>query len=276
VAYHRCSIFFTSSEDYGWTEDYWYTGALTSLAIDTAVQELAAARAFLLSADCRMVRARTETSNKRFVNITNLSQISSYQGQIAGTVNDPNDAVIVEFTNDLVGFNRIFMRGLPDALVVANNFQPDTAWIFNFQAYEAILLAGNWGVHSVLGNPQPTFNAKSATRGFPKGINLQVPAGSPINLGQQIRIAGSSIYGYNGVKNVVQSLGVVGGNDAWLLGGAQPPADSSVSDVIRVTPLLPAEGLITGVAYLQYTQRKAGRPFGLRRGRARTQLSLRP
>lgn len=272
----HASMFFVNSERYGWTEDYNYLGATDLASVTLAFNTLVTLRAKLLSADCSIPRVRIESTFKRYPLILDYENSNFATGKVPGTVNDSDDAVIIRLDALSVGYNRIFMRGLSDGLVTGDQFTPDPTWDSNFTNFSNLLVDGDWAVLSHLGNQQPSVIANAISPNAPKGIRLTVASTNVWAVGQQLRISGASIFGYNGVKTVVSALPPAAGLTVYLLGGAQPQAPDGIANTIHVTPLDPQFGVINGVNVEQYTLRKAGRPFGVRRGRARTVLSQRP
>jgi hypothetical protein len=75
---------------------------------------------------------------------------------------------------------------------------------------------------------------------------------------------------------VVNVIAPAGQSVQIQLGGARPPTNPPNTDVVFMTELVNTSGAIATTTLEQFTVRKSGRPFGLRRGRARTLLSLRP
>lgn len=271
MANNRVQVFFVNAERYGWTEQHWWTGANDFATLKAAIDPLIQARAAFLTKDCSIPRVRVSTGTKRLPVILDYETVPFAGGGFQETVNSSDDAVIIKFSNTSVGYNRVFLRGIPDSMVAGDQFNPTPPYLDLLQAWINVLGGSSWAIVSHLGNQQPSVQAVSAAQNFPKGILLTLPGGTTLNPGDVVRISGSSIFGYNGYKNVVSVTGAQA-----ILGGARPPADPPASDTIFVTPIKPMPGPIQITNLEQFTLRKPGRPFGLRRGRARTSLSLRP
>jgi hypothetical protein len=273
---YRCTLFFQNADAYGWTEQHWYGGGTTLDVFRPQADILVRTRAAVLTTDCFITRVRLDTSVKRMPQVLDYAGVDYATGQWPGVVNSSDDCVILRYVNYGIGVNRTFLRGIPDAMVTSDEFKPTPDYSFALQSYVTAATGPNWFVVAQMGNPQPPINGGSMVQGNPKGIRLTLPTPLPSPLPASVRISGASIIGYNGVKNVLADVTVTGGTPTYQLGGARPPANNPSGDFVKVVPLVYSSGSVQQTSLDQFTLRKPGRPFGLRAGRARTKLSLRP
>jgi len=188
------------------------------------------------------------------------------------------DALLLRFQDDTGAYNRVFLRGLPDSLIDGEVFNStDPTWLPRYNVYKAILeTTGNFAISSNRNNLNVPIINSTLAKNSPKGILASLPVGSSLEVGTQVRVSGASIPGYNGVHNVNVALGNVGPNPTYILGAGRMIADNPHGDQVLLHKLEPAFVEDFTVNIEQFTLRKAGRPFGQRRGRARTLLNQRP
>jgi hypothetical protein len=267
-------MFINSTEEYGWSEHYEYLGQQTDIpALTTYFQQMVTARAFLLTADCTIVWLRLETNFKRDPLIWDFENYPPAKGRVAGSYNTQEDALIVRSEATGIGYNRIFMRGISDAYIDGDQFNPDPQWVQNFQAYRTFLMRlGNFGVKSAVDNPQNPVECSRANQGVPRGILVLTLVPNALDGFSVVRLSKAKFVGYNGIKNVVKEH-FGGANNAYLLGGATPQQDNT--SALFATPVVYQTGALTDFFFERITLRKAGRPFGLIRGRRQTTLPLR-
>jgi len=272
----KMQLFFNSLEGYGWSETYHWGPTVDPLAFTPTVITLVGKRCAWLTKDCQMVRLRLGTAFKRDPIIYDTDAYTTSVGAINDTQNNSDNALMVRGECPGVGYNRNFCRGVPDSFVSGDEFLPDAIWTNAFNAWIAyVLTPGFFQIVASVDNPQTPVAVASLVPSSPKGIQMSITQVGPSPLTGQVRITGASVFGYNGIKTITSGpTGTLAG--AYLLGGAKPQAPNSVSDRIFATPVVPRQGDVKQYFFERFTTRKAGRPFGLRRGRARTVLSQRP
>jgi hypothetical protein len=274
---NRFQVTFQSTETYGWTENYWYNGTLDDATLRPLTAQFVLLRCAFLTQDVFLTRIKVVGQFKRDPLIFDFTGVPGAKGQIAEEVNNSSGAVQVRMQSSAVGYNKVFMRGLPDSMVTGDVFTPGAPWITGFNAFKAFLMSsGVFLVVANVDNPQPVQLATSMAPHFPKGITVTMPAGyTPPTKGQQLRITGSSIIGYNGTKTCVVAPTLTSPL-TFIVGGARPQQPPNGADTLSVQLKVPKEGAIETMFAGEYMQRKPGRPFGLVRGRRQTTLSLRP
>jgi len=272
----RLSIFFQSREGYGWTENYNFSGVQTGNALVTYMTNVAHIRALFLTSDCKLVRIRLASDFKRDPLIFDFLSDTACAGQYGFDMNNNDNALIARLERTGVGYNRVLMRGIPDRLVSENVFTPDAAWLGSWNTWVAeIRDTGNWSVVATVDNAQAPLTPQSLVPNIPKGIVVTMFPPDTLPTGGKVYVSGASIFGYNGIKNVVKGPTTQGPN-TYLLGGAQPPANLPAGNHPIITPKVAISGTVQQFFYERFTTRAPGRFFGQRRGRARTVLSLRP
>lgn len=269
-------VFFTSTNGYGWSETYRYFGSATGDLLTAGMNFLVNMRRAWLSLDAGITRIRMQSQYKRDPLIFTYNPVTTGAGQQGDTCNNSDNALLIRSEAPDIGFNRQLVRGIPDRLVTNNRFTPDSAWQTPFDAWKNFVkTSGYFGIEANVDNPQPPEQVTSMVQAFPRGFRITMTNDTSIIPGNRVRVAGASVFGYNGVKNIVASEAPVAPRILYA-GGATPPADNPIADRVTVTQLIPRVGALTEYFVEQFTTRKAGRPFGQRLGRARTRLSLRP
>lgn len=275
MAAGRTTIFFSSSEGYGWTENYWFNGSQTGDALTNYMISIAHKRALFLTSDSQLERIRVQGTHKRDPLIFDFENDPACIGQLAASVNNSSNAVLTRIESTDVGYNRNLIRGIPDADINQNVFEPDPNWLAGWNIWKTeIRDSGNWAVVANVDNPQPPKIPATLDQGSPRGIKVTMNGGDTLPFPGKVRVSGSSVFGYNGVKNVV--LGPVQlGPNLYMLGGARPQGPINTGDTITITPLIPLEGPPTDMFYERFTSRNPGRFFGQRRGRRVSVIPLR-
>lgn len=272
----KFQMFFVSQEQYGWNETYWYAGqtadrqALRNLVIFFMEKRMACA-----TQDTRARWCRIQSQFSRDPIIVDLDGIANSVGKITENVNNTANRVMVRLEATNVGYNRAFWGGVPDSMVSKDQFTPSPAWSNAFTAWSTQVATPNtFNVRASVDNPIPAVPVNVLSRGDPRGIVAVMPVGGSLVLGKSYRIKGATSIGYNGIKTVIKDPSTMGAL-TYLLGGARPQVDNSVTDHPTATLISPLSGNITNIFVENLVQRRAGRPFGLARGRKPTVLPLR-
>lgn len=138
---------FLRSGDQGWTEGYFldqpdHDGARNALGI------LALRRTHILSTDAHIQAVRVSNiDSPRDSLLTRYTEGATpeRQGDYGGGIdpepcNQPSDAAIIELVSTPARKGRIYLRGIPDALIASGAFTPDAEWLAAFNT-----LAASWG-----------------------------------------------------------------------------------------------------------------------------------
>lgn len=272
----KLQMFLQSDEGYGWSEHWSWTGTTDPNLLVVLFNTFTDKRVNLLTNDCQVIRIRLESDFKRDPMIFALQSYANNRGRQPEKVNNLANAVLLRSEAPGIGYNRVFLRGVPDSMVVANQFIPDASWQTAFNSFRTFVRdSGNFDVDASVDNPQTPIPVASVSMSNPRGIRLVANVGMPIPASGQVRIKGASVVGYNGIKNIVRPPTATE-PEVTLLGGARPQQDNPTSDMVTVTPIEVRAGAMTQLFIEGFTQRRVGRFFGQQAGRARTQLSLRP
>jgi hypothetical protein len=277
IATNKLQVFYTTREGYGWSEDYnWSGGIGNPNNLQPVLDNFLNKRLAFMSADVQVLWIRIASAHKRDPLIYDYASRTGFQGAINTSVNDVNNAILVRIESNGTGFNRLYTRGVPDNVVNANEFSPDSTWLAGWAQFQTYVLnSGNLAVVANVDNPQTPVGIASLSQGDPKGIIAVLKPTFSLAFPGKVRITGASFVGYNGVKNVLDGPP----NQAaltYVLGGARPNANNPAASNLQATPLVSLSGLPTACFYEGLSTRRPGRFFGARRGRARTTLSLRP
>lgn len=270
-------VFFKTLEGEGWSERYWWEGTTDINMLTTLMKTFAQSRALMLSQDSAVQWIRLGSNFKRDPLIFDQENDPSTEGPATNAgLNTVDDAILMRLEAPGVGYNRLFFRGIPQDCIRGMSYQPTPAFQTAFMAFRnMILTSGNFAVRAFVDNPGTPVQVLSASQGSPKGISLTVADGTTFVNIFSLRIAGASVFGYNGVKNILSGAQPTK-PCVLILGGAKPPANNPTADMVTATPRTGFYAVVSQFFVERVTNRKAGRPFGLSRGRARTALSLRP
>lgn len=275
---YNLQVFFKTLAGAGWSEHYRWIGSIDPSATIPLMTQLAQNRATLLASDCAVQWIRLQSNFKRDPLIFDFEANTSTVGpSSAATINTIDDAVLMRLEAPGVGFNRLFLRGIPDDCIAGQTLTPTPAWQTALTAYiNYVVGSTNFAVSASVDNPITPVSVTSASQGAPKGIVIVVPNGTPFKIpATKVRISRASVFGYNGVKNIISNVQGTS-PETILLGGAKPPANNPTTDNVLATPIAPQFAAVAQFFVERVTNRKAGRPFGLSRGRGQTRLSLRP
>jgi len=266
-------LFMKNATGYGWSERFWYAGPTDTASLVTNVQQLVVARAAILTNTCVIIRSRVANPGgvKR-----NPVVFTGNGAGTPGTETPPTAssevALLILYQNIGVGFNRAFLRGIPERVVNVDTYAPDAAFNTNLNTFTAVLFNGLWNVRGHLSSaPQTSYHLSTIIPTPPRGWTAIPTPDFPGGLGQQLRVTGAVIPGYNGIKTIT---GVNTAGTLLTFGGAAPPVTDISLNILATTlgafdaPLLTAQPV--GIS-----RRAAGRPFGPSRGRRQTLYSLR-
>jgi hypothetical protein len=269
-------VFFLNGDTgYGWSEKYFWIGTENVPTLISLFLTFVQIRAGMLATNCQILRIRLATQYKRDPSIFDYSGNPSGHGTSPQTVNNDDNAVIIRTESSGVGYNRIFLRGLSDNLIIDGAFSPTPGWQTAFNAFVNVLVnSGNFGVYASVDHPGTPSPLTGIVRTAPRGFYGTLDPGQPLVTGDVVRIAGAKTVGFNGTKNVIMVPGPAGGTTAQF-GGAEPQQDPGPTENLTYRKLNFASGPVQQCFYEQFVTRKPGRPFGRALGRRRNQLPLR-
>lgn len=271
------TLFFSGPSGYGWSERFWINPTLTGTALTFEVQGLINNRAGILTSNCRIVRARIQTSQVRNPQIYIPPGLGGTPGTETPPTSEQEVALLALAQAPGVGYQRPFLRGIPDRIVSADAYMPDMTFSNNFDMFAALLTDGNWFVNGNLGSSPTHSTISELTPLPPRGFMFYIGVTlTGLQIGSVVRVHGAAVPGYNGLKRVTNILPPV--PPATLtqvtVGGAAPPiGDNAPSPYITLESL--SNSVITSCVTLRISRRAAGRPFGQLRGRRATLYSLR-
>jgi hypothetical protein len=274
---HAVDLIFRGPDVYGWSERFWYSGPIDQQTLATNIPNLISARAQVLTSSCKIIRARVNQAQYRnpFIFIANNGQGSP--GLETPPTVEQEVALSILIQGNPAGFNRPFLHGIPSRIVNGDSYSPDQAFQDNFAIFANFLIGS--GLFNVVGNPAGNLPLRYpmtaitpiAPRGFTFTYTVPIGGHAPA-VGDVIRISGTRIPGYSGLKRVVATSTVP--NPNLTVGGAAPPiGDNAPAPYFTATTL--TDNPINTITPDSITTRKAGRPFGLTRGRRPTLYSLR-
>jgi hypothetical protein len=174
--------------------------------------------------------------------------------------------------------NWIFMRGVPDNVIVLEEYAPNSGFAAALSAFTTFLTTGNnFVVRSRTPNaftPFPIVGLTPQSSGF----RILCPVQSPtIPNGAKIQITGVQIPGYNGIKTVVNqtTTGAGAGQEFYDVGGASP-ISIPPGGAYRGVRLDWSSNVVSNCYVAGVSRRKTGRPFGTPAGRRQTTFARRP
>jgi hypothetical protein len=266
-------MFLYNESDYGWSERHWIVPGQPLASIAATVQGLVSNRIAFLSSDCFVSHVRVGTANPRQP-ITIDFPVATSQGLLSDTSAVDFAGALVLFKQGGVTFNRVFARGLPGTCLFEDTLRPTPEYLAGFTVFSNGYLAdGNLTMRQLANPNQPKIQIANLTSISPRGYQFTCPTGS-FPKGSLIRVSGARTFGYNGTKTVV-NLTTVGSVDTVQVGGASPPSPTDSSGSVFAKLITFNSAAPDAVTLDKVTRRGAGRPFGLRRGRAQTRISLR-
>lgn len=271
MASRKCVLSIKGSSGYGYSETYYYNGATDLPTMSGIVQNLAAARAQMLSGAYSVSHARVQGAIARQVITILLNGGAGYIGTLTIPSAPQEVAVEVILQGSTGHYNRKFLRGLPLNVVSGDNFTPDSAFTSGANTWTAQLTGfSNWNIQ---GRPQSNspFSITGLQPTPPRGFT-GISTGLVLSNGSVYRISKSSVSGYNGLKTVTQVLDVPTG--LYQFGGAAPGA-ADVNNNSKIQSTQPYDTPIASTVFVGLSRRAGGSPFGRSRGRRQTQYSLR-
>jgi hypothetical protein len=270
----KVTLFFQGPDKPGWSESFYYNGGIAEPAYKDAVNALIVGRCAILTSNCSIVRARLSSTFYREPLIINPNFGAGTPGTESSPTASETVALLLLIQGSPNGINRPFLQGIPARVVDYDTYTPDSIFNSNMTTFLNVLFNGQWNVVGTANSAAPThwpITPMSPTPTFPRGYNFLAGTGSPVlNLGETIRVSGTSVPGYSGLKRVTKVIAA----NSYQVGGAAPPvADTGVAPYFTIM-----NGYDNPIQTIQpdgITTRKLGRPFGLRRGRRPTLYSLR-
>lgn len=270
MASKKLTLFFKDTSGFGWSENFYYSGPMADPTLTANIDEIVTKRAGILTSDCKITHARLASSTKRFPTIFSLSGGTGTPGGETPPTAVSEASLLCRFSSVALGYNRPFLRGIPQRVISGDNYAPDATFTMNLNTLFAALQDGDWNVVGTLGGAPDRFAVTNIVPLSPRGYGFTLPAGSPLVpvVGQLLRMHNCKVPGYNGLKRVTAVIGGVNIN----VGGAAPPvADPSTSAYVTVPGSF--DNLISTCAPEGISRRAPGRPFGLSVGRRRTLYS---
>jgi hypothetical protein len=266
------SLFIKGADGYGWSERNYCTIDPAAGQAVGEVQALANARAGMLVSSATITHARFDTAVKRLVNVVPLNGGAGVPGTETGPSSPSEVAVLVEFGANGVGYNRTFLRGLPERISQADSYLPDDTFKQELQAYFDVLGDGNWNIQGTIGSVATVFPVDTLTPTTPRGYTFSSTTAIGLVVGNKVRMRGALIPGFNGIKTITKVSGT--GPFVYSVGGAAPPVlDPSTAANIQLLTIFDVP--IGFTIPIGLSRRAAGRPFGQSRGRRPTLYSLR-
>jgi len=266
----QLTLFFASSSGFGWTETYNTTAAGSALA--PLVQSLINARALILGEDCSITRTRLRTGTKRQVIIGTAGGGTGVIGSQHVPTCSEEVALECLFQSNAGGFNRKFIRGIPEAVISSNQYIVTSDFDPYLRAYLNLMKAGQFNVVGRLNTAGPKLAIQTITPTPPRGFTMQAPGLVAPN-GSVLRLSQVAIPGYN--NNKVVQMQTAGPTTLFFMGGAAPAATPPLDQGMVQLYGLPYDNTITAANISSVSRRAAGRPFGPSRGRRPTLYSLR-
>jgi hypothetical protein len=270
VATYKCTLFI-NGDGYGWTENYY-----VSLASYNGAQAVMTAylpyRTAILSQSCQVVYLRiSDVTIFRDAQVLVPPPASGSGKYVTGGVENPDTAMKLRITASPTLFSRMFIRGIPDGQITNFAYTPTPD-------YELLVI--QWA-----GFLQDPFNAFSlqnrrAAPGAPnafdtgtantsQGFHFQTGV-APTGLvkGNLLYISGTHVPGTTGLKPFVSSLNNGDGTYQINVGGGRPYFANTFNGFWSSRPTTYTQ--LVSALFEQPTSRRAGRPFGLSRGRRPT------
>lgn len=266
-------LFFEDSTGYGWTETFYYNGIINPNGINADITQLVQARAGILTSTCSILRIRAQTATKRLVTLIQIGGGGGVPGGEMPPTMPSEVALLLDLSANPVGYNRAFLRGVPERVIQADSYIPDAAFIAEANNLLNVVTNLKWNAQGTLGSPvtQYPFAANSflpvSPRGF-QALNTTLAAA----VGDKVRIHSTKVPGYAGIKTVTAVSPTTPG--LYTFGGAAPGA-ADPSTNAYATKIVRFDAPITNAFISGATRRGAGRPFGVSRGRRSTLYSLR-
>jgi hypothetical protein len=271
----KMTVFYSQTTGFGWSEQYKLAETTDENTAIVVAKQFVAQRIKLLTNTSQVNWVRIRSDKRRDPWIIAPSSFLSVVGIIPEPPNRDSDALLLRMETPNVGYNRVFLKGIPDAAIQNDKWVKTPETVAGVNALTNLILTNTAFVVSAnVDNPQPPVLIQQL-KVVPNGGFTFVTAdpGDTFANGSRIRISGATTFGYNGVKTIVDQQG-----DApvvYKVGGANPRVDNPAGEMVFAKLLQPMDGR-TQFAFIEgATQHKSGRPFGLTRGRRSSVLPLR-
>ena len=268
----QVTLAFASSAGFGWSETYHYNGTVSGLPLPVSIIALMTARMNLCTTEIACTHIRVQSSVKRNPFIFLPNNGNGFLGIWNGPTQQSDVALLVRGNAGVTGFNRIFLRGLPEAMFASQTYTPTPAFNTDMTAFSNVWVgSGLWNAVGTLGSSPARFPTSPPQGLTPRGYTFTAPTAT-LAVGDKVRMHAASIPGYNGLKQVVAISPLV--PPVYTVGGAGPPVQEP-SLATYITKITPFDAVLTSFLVEGVTRRAAGRPFGQSRGRQATTYSLR-
>lgn len=260
----RTTFFFKSDTGYGWTETFFSTRAVLNTALQDAIFILPKRLQLLGSGvSCVFIRVSDDLVKRDSEIYQVPASDQKPTGLVSGASDIPNTCVIVRLEGSPVRRRTLYMRGVPDAIVInAGRFDPDPTWVRNFGLWSALLTAGAWAM-----------KCKSTPGAFADINGVSTPSGNgtvTISTGLPHGFVQGDIVGITGVK------GASAVNGKWT--ATTVPSATTFTIIVNRIPkpytvggkTAKYESELVGIVSAQTiraSHRIAGRPFDAPRGR---------
>ncbi len=268
----RVVMDFQGPGGYGFQEVFYYNGPTSDPDFTTNISGLATARLGLSAKDVNLIHLRVDSSVPRAPYVFILEG-----GGSPGTATTPAAPEEVGLLMRIVAladtpfYNRPWIRGIPIDAILEDNYHPLPYYEDAVNYFSTFLADGPFRVvGSLTATPADIIDISTLTPTPPRGFTAIGPV-TTIVAGNTVRIRGSQQPGYNGLKTVLR---VSASGLTYSFGGAAPAAPdptSATSMQLQSVFDLPIKRAFVE----KLSTRKAGRPFGLIRGRRPTLFSLR-
>lgn len=277
MAAQRIDFLFQNSDGYGWSERYYYLpGGLT--VPNLSVLTLLNLRLGVLSNDsmCTFIRMASGYTRSPFLFEGNYPASGSADGNAGETSGPDFVALVLRLQAQPAGVGRVFLRGVPEAEYLGDQYIPSVPYAAAMNNFTAQLSSGAlWGVRTSTQNtpivPNPVSNLFPLS---PRGYAFtSATAIAGLSIGSFIRMHQASIFGYDGLKKITSIAGA--GPVIYHVGGAAPQAaDTGATNPFVTVPVYQTPVIQTATPE-RISRRSSGRFFGQRRGRRSTTLPLR-
>jgi hypothetical protein len=276
----ECSFFFEDTMNDGWSETYHLTQPLTPAQAISIFNEFSPLRMALSPNTVVLLRARFPGQFAHAPIIVEgtggVGVVGTYTGANANQL--PSSVAIRCGLISNQGLkNYIYLRGLPESKVHGDNIAADSTWDTAFTNFaNGIVGQPAFCINTSIPTPGSKLPILNLEAGDPKGILMVLSLKDPqLDKGWVVDIHNAGIPGYNGHKVVQTITTTTAANTVYQLGGASPKVDPpSGNNALYSVPQWQQVAIVQ-VTPENVSQRKSGRPFGQRRGRAATLFSQR-
>lgn len=288
------TLFFTDhNQSAGWSETHYSVSGQDLPTVLKDAQDMAKARVMMLGAGISLDYIRVSDQQVRGDSLVALGIPPSQQNPIAynkaliveatvvgeggRTVSPTSDysftALLCRMEMGVSQRKSLYLRGIPDSLDQDGGVITDSVFLDAFNSWVDLMKSGKWGARvlnkDLTANPIFPITSVTNNAGPPQQVTITA-AGSNFQTGQSVRISGIKYQAappaaastpINGVWQVAnpqagsfQLSGYPGGTVQYFYGGS----------VRARTYTVPA---YSNVLQIRMVSRRAGRPFGLSKGR---------